>query len=77
MSVVRVSLSAKSFLVQTFCFFRVLMLRRKASSTETKLRNQYPHMVNEALEMTTVETHPEGISEGTTLSISKDAQAQP
>ncbi len=53
------------------------MLRRKASPTETELRIQYSHLVNEALEMIAVEWHPEGISEGTTPSISKDAQAQP
>ncbi|KAH9179188.1 hypothetical protein EDB89DRAFT_1925851 [Lactarius sanguifluus] len=35
----------------------VLMLRRKASPTETQLHVQYSHMVDEALEM--VESHPE------------------
>ncbi|KAH8998630.1 hypothetical protein EDB92DRAFT_1836252 [Lactarius akahatsu] len=39
----------------------VLMLRRKASPTETQLHVQYSHMVDEALEM--VESHPE-TSEG-------------
>ncbi|KAI9452767.1 hypothetical protein BJY52DRAFT_1418558 [Lactarius psammicola] len=55
----------------------VLMLRRKASPTETKLRNQYSHIVNEALEMATIESHPEDISESTIPSTSKDARAQP
>ena len=31
--------------------FRVLMLRRKASPTETELRFEHEHMINEALEM--------------------------
>ena len=31
------------------------MLRRKAAPTETKLNDQYSHLVNEALEM--VESH--------------------
>ncbi|KAH9002532.1 hypothetical protein EDB86DRAFT_2896405 [Lactarius hatsudake] len=39
----------------------VLMLRRKASPTETQLHVQYSHMVDEALEL--VESHPEA-SEG-------------
>ena len=36
-------------------FFRVLMLRRKASRTQTELRVEYSHMVNEALEMVNAE----------------------
>ncbi len=75
MSVVRVTLSAKSLLVETFCFLRVLMLRQKASPNETKLRVEHSHMVNEALEMIAVEQHPEEISEGFIPSISTDAQA--
>ncbi len=81
MSVVRVILSAKSLLVQTFCSFfsfpRVLMLRQKASPTETELRIQYSHMVNEALEMIAVEWHPEETSKCFISSTSTDAQAQP
>jgi len=75
-SVVRVALSEKSLLAETFCFFRVLMLRRKASPTETEIRVEYSHMVNEALEMIAVERHPEEISEGVMPSISTDAEAQ-
>ena len=59
-------------------FFRVLMLRRKASPTETELHVEYSHMVNEALEMIpVVEDHPGDMSEGSKPSISIDAQAQP
>ncbi|KAH9054028.1 hypothetical protein EDB83DRAFT_1156598 [Lactarius deliciosus] len=55
----------------------VLMLRQKASPTETKLRLEYSHMVNDALEMIAVEQCPEEVSEGMfTLSISTDAEAQ-
>ncbi|KAH9029942.1 hypothetical protein EDB85DRAFT_2290658 [Lactarius pseudohatsudake] len=50
----------------------VLMLRRKASPTETKLRGEHSLMVDDALEMIAVEQHPE---EGFTPSISTDAQA--
>ncbi|KAH8983744.1 hypothetical protein EDB92DRAFT_1557223 [Lactarius akahatsu] len=50
----------------------VLMLRRKASPTETKLRVEHSLMVDDALEMIAVEQHPE---EGFTPSISTDAQA--
>ncbi|KAH9032836.1 hypothetical protein EDB84DRAFT_1489935 [Lactarius hengduanensis] len=49
----------------------VLMLRRKASPTETKLRSRYSHIVNEALEMVTVESYPEETSEETALSVSR------
>ena len=53
------------------------MLRRKASPTETELRIEYSHMVNEALEMIAVELHTEETSEGFIQSISTDAEAQP
>jgi hypothetical protein len=54
----------------------VLMLRRKASPTETKLHNQYSHIVNEAIEM--IESHHEGTSEDFIPSSSADdAHAQP
>ncbi|KAH9077772.1 hypothetical protein EDB83DRAFT_1512644 [Lactarius deliciosus] len=55
----------------------VLMLRQKASPTDTKLRLEYSHMVDDALEMIAVDQCPEEISEGgLTLSISTDAEAQ-
>ncbi|KAH9057513.1 hypothetical protein EDB87DRAFT_1631177 [Lactarius vividus] len=54
----------------------LLVLRQKASPTETKLRLEHSHMVDNALEMIAVERCPEEISEGFTLSISTDAEAQ-
>ncbi|KAH8994370.1 hypothetical protein EDB86DRAFT_3102983 [Lactarius hatsudake] len=54
----------------------VLMLRREASPTETQLRSRYSHIVNEALEMIAVESHPEETSKETALSVSRGAQAQ-
>ncbi|KAH9054033.1 hypothetical protein EDB83DRAFT_1157078 [Lactarius deliciosus] len=55
----------------------VLTLRQKASPTETKLRLEYSHMVDDALEMIAVDRYFEEISEGGfTLSISTDAEAQ-
>jgi len=53
----------------------VLMLRRKASPTETELRIEYSHMVNEALEMMSAECHPEEMSVGSIPSTSTDTQA--
>ncbi|KAH9022325.1 hypothetical protein EDB85DRAFT_1996344, partial [Lactarius pseudohatsudake] len=44
----------------------VLMLRQKASPTETELRLEYSHMVDDALEMIAVDRCPEEISEGFT-----------
>ncbi|KAN0135260.1 hypothetical protein V8E53_006825 [Lactarius tabidus] len=57
----------------------VLMLRRKASPTETELRNEYSHMINEALEMIPGDFHREDTSLGITplASISTDAQTLP
>ncbi|KAH9053980.1 hypothetical protein EDB83DRAFT_1152927 [Lactarius deliciosus] len=55
----------------------VLMLRRIASPTETELRIEYSHMVNEALEMITIELHPEETSQDFLPSTSTYAQAQP
>ena len=52
------------------------MLRRTASPTETELRVQYSHAVNEALEMSSLEWHPE-TEEGFMLSTSTDAHAHP
>jgi hypothetical protein len=43
----------------------VLMLRRKASPTETELRVEHSHMVNEALEMVDMEWPSEKTSEST------------
>jgi hypothetical protein len=73
MSLVRVIVFAKSFLVQTF-FFRVLILRREAYPTETKLHDQYSHMINDAVEM--MEWHPEATSETFLPFSSTDAHAQ-
>ncbi|KAH9032830.1 hypothetical protein EDB84DRAFT_118177 [Lactarius hengduanensis] len=54
----------------------VLMLRRKASPTETTLRLEYSHMIDDALEMIAVDRCSKELSEGFTLSISTDAGAQ-
>ncbi|KAH8984417.1 hypothetical protein EDB92DRAFT_1886771 [Lactarius akahatsu] len=54
----------------------LLMLRRTASPTETTLRLEYSHMINDVLEMIAVDRCPEELSEGFTLSISTDAEAQ-
>jgi hypothetical protein len=51
--------------------FRVLMLRRKASPTETELRFEHSHMINEALEM--IDVTPKNFMS----SIPTDAQALP
>jgi hypothetical protein len=66
-----------SFLVQIFCLFRVLMLRRKASRTQTELRVEYSHTVNDALQMIDVKLGPKETSGGAIPSISTDAQDQP
>ena len=62
-------------------FFRVLMLRRKASPTETELRVEHSHMVNEALEMVDMEWHSQKTSESINPSDSRsdfmDFQAHP
>ncbi|KAI9452769.1 hypothetical protein BJY52DRAFT_1418559 [Lactarius psammicola] len=55
----------------------VLMLRRKASPTETELRIEHSHMVNEALEMMAMKWHPEEVLEGPIPSISTNDEAQP
>ncbi|KAH8978118.1 hypothetical protein EDB86DRAFT_980923 [Lactarius hatsudake] len=55
----------------------VLMLRQKASPTDTKLRLEHSRMVDNVLEMIAMEQCPEEISEGFTLSISTDTGAQP
>ncbi|KAI9430214.1 hypothetical protein H4582DRAFT_1528294 [Lactarius indigo] len=55
----------------------VLMLRRKASPTETELRIEYSHMVNEVIEMAPVKWRPEEVSGGFVPFISTDTEAQP
>ncbi|KAI0004565.1 hypothetical protein BJV74DRAFT_383274 [Russula compacta] len=55
----------------------VLMLRRKASPTETELQVQYSHMVDEALEMIDAETLPGNIPESFIPSLQSGAQPQP
>lgn len=52
----------------------VLMLRREASPTETKLHDQYSNMINEALEM--MESHPERTTDGFLPFSSTDSQTQ-
>jgi hypothetical protein len=65
----------ETLLVLTSSFFRVLMLRQKASPTDTKLRVECSHLVNEALEMIPVECLPEYLSNGSIPSTSTDVQA--
>ncbi|KAH9022319.1 hypothetical protein EDB85DRAFT_1996301, partial [Lactarius pseudohatsudake] len=48
----------------------------KASPTESTLRLEYSHMVDDALEMIAVDRCPKELSEDFTLSISTDAGAQ-
>jgi len=47
----------------------VLMLHRKASPTETELHIQYSHMIDEAIQMITVERPPEAATESSALSL--------
>ncbi|KAI9443621.1 hypothetical protein H4582DRAFT_2072634 [Lactarius indigo] len=54
----------------------VLMLRQKASPTETELRLEHSHMINEALELIASERHPAEVSRGSMPSISSDTEAQ-
>lgn len=55
------------------------MLRQQASPTETELRVERSHMVNEAIEMVEMEWHPKKTSEGfiPTTSESTDSKTQP
>jgi hypothetical protein len=62
------------FLTGSNLFARVLMLRREASPTETKLHDQYSNMINEALEM--MESHPERTTDGFLPFSSTDSQTQ-
>jgi hypothetical protein len=57
--------------IKHFVLFRVLMLRRKASPTETELHFEHSHMINEALEMIDV------IPKNFIPSTSTDVQGQP
>ncbi|KAN0135257.1 hypothetical protein V8E53_006822 [Lactarius tabidus] len=54
----------------------VFLLRRKASPTQTELRVQYSHMIDEAQQMIPVARHPEHKSEGLMPFVSTDVQAQ-
>ncbi|KAH9057518.1 hypothetical protein EDB87DRAFT_1631250 [Lactarius vividus] len=65
-----------ALVTQVLSHLPLLMLRQKASPTETKLRLEYSHMVDDALEMIVVDRCPEDILEGFTPSISTDAEAQ-
>ena len=77
MSVVGVTLCKAPAGSLILFFFSVLMLRRQASPTETQLRIEYSHMVNEALEMVAMESHHEKTPEDFITSTSMDFQAQP
>jgi len=56
----------------------VLLLRRKASPTETELQDQFSQMVNEALEMATVDPHPGDTMDSSIIpSMQSGAQAEP
>ena len=57
-------------------FSRVLMLRRKASPTQTELRLEYSQMVNEALELIELELHSKETSDART-SLDPHSHAQP
>ncbi|KAI0269787.1 hypothetical protein BC834DRAFT_967528 [Gloeopeniophorella convolvens] len=54
----------------------VLMLRRKASPTDTELHDQLSHMVDEALEMILVEEPPTGAPRGPARSSSRASRVQ-
>jgi hypothetical protein len=77
MSVVRVTFSASSLSGSNILFyFRVLMLRRKASPTQTELRLEHSQMIKEALELIEVGLHSKGTSDACT-SLDAHASAQP
>ena len=57
-------------------FSSVLMLRRKASPTQTELRLEHSQMVNEALELIELELHSKGASDART-SLDAHAHDQP
>jgi hypothetical protein len=77
MSAVRLTaLPTFLFWSQRPLFFRVLMLRRKASPTQTELRLEHSQMVNEALEMIDVDLHSKGTSDACT-SLEAQAHGEP
>ncbi|KAI0283928.1 hypothetical protein BGY98DRAFT_1093582 [Russula aff. rugulosa BPL654] len=55
----------------------VLLLRRKASPTETELHVQYSNMIDEALEMAAVQGHPADTFDSTIPSLVASPQAEP
>jgi hypothetical protein len=63
MPAVRVKLFANFLSGSNILFARVLMLRRKASPTQTELRLEHSQMVNDALELIEVDMHSKGTSD--------------
>jgi hypothetical protein len=55
----------------------VLLLRRKASPTETELHIQYSHMIGEALEMAAVQRRAADTLDSSIPSLQTDPQADP
>ncbi|KAF8273612.1 hypothetical protein EI94DRAFT_1715410 [Lactarius quietus] len=55
----------------------VITLRQEASPTETELRAERSHMVNEVIEMVDMDSHPGKTSESFVPSTSMDSQTQP
>jgi len=55
----------------------VLLLRRKASPTETELQDQFSQMVDEALEMVIVEPHPGETLDSSIPTLQSVAQPEP
>jgi len=55
----------------------VLILRRKASPTETELQDQFSEMIDKALEMVVVEPRPGDATESSFPSLQSGARAEP
>jgi hypothetical protein len=55
----------------------VLILRRKASPTETELQDQFSQMVDEALEMVIVEPRPGETLDSSIPTLQSVAQPEP
>ena len=55
----------------------MLLLRRKASPTETELQDQFSQMVDEALEMVIVEPHPGETLDSSIPALQSVAQSEP
>lgn len=55
----------------------MLLLRRKASPTETELHIQYSNMIDEALEMAAVPRHPVDTVDSSIPSLRAGPQAVP